>query len=638
MIDINKDLNNVSSAEGPVIQDKTSEAKPSEEAEAQTSEAKPSEEAEESCREQDAKTSGEVKSGMWIDREANVSVVPAGGVEVSSAERRTMWDSAERGAEESETSSAERRGKSTDKSTLEKGASVKNGVGRVLLSGVFIIAQVVFLFVIFFRFTSYAPWVSLATRVLALALSIGIYSGYKTSSIKMPWIILILVLPIVGVGMYLIVGLNGSTNWMERRYKKVDDQLLPMLVQGEYGASTEEAFAELKREDPQLANVSAYIIRSSHYPLYKNTDIEYFDDAAAGLAAQKEELRKAEHFIFMEYHAIEDKESWHGIQDILEERARAGVEVRVFYDDIGSMGFINVDFVKRLESKGIQCRVFNPVLPFFNLFLNNRDHRKITVIDGKVGFTGGYNLANEYFNITHPYGRWKDTGIKITGDAVRSLTATFLENWNAVKDGDKDDHSFIKYLPKVKYTAVEPDALVQPYADSPLDNEHVGEDVYISMANKATEYCWFITPYLILTDEMIHALGLAAKRGVDVRVITPGIPDKKTVYQVTRSYYNTLTRNGVRIYEWKPGFCHCKMCVADDKAATCGTINLDFRSLYHHFENGCLYMHCKAVMDTRHDFERIMSQSEEVTEKYSVGRGRFLRFGQLLLRLFAPLL
>ena len=255
-----------------------------------------------------------------------------------------------------------------------------------------------------------------------------------------------------------------------------------------------------------------------------------------------------------------------------------------------------------------------------------------------MGFTGGYNLANEYFNITHPYGIWKDTGIKITGTAVRSLTATFLENWNAVKEGDRDDTHFDHYLPFPEYTAQEKEAFVQPYADSPLDEEHVGEDVYINMLGKAVRYCWFITPYLIITDEMAHAFILAAKRGVDVRIITPGIPDKKIVYRVTRSNYWQLTRYGVRIYEWSPGFCHCKMCITDDIAATCGTINLDYRSLYHHFENGCLYINCQAVQDTRNDFEKILSESREVTQQYISSRPSRFYLGRAILKLVEPLL
>ena len=372
----------------------------------------------------------------------------------------------------------------------------------------------------------------------------------------------------------------------------------------------QECLSRIKEKIPKAGNIASYIQRNSWYPIYQNTDIKYFDEAVKGLEAQLEELAKAQKFIFMEYHAIEDAEAWHKIQDVLEERVKAGVEVRVFYDDMGSIGFINTDFVKKMESIGIHCRVFNPFVPGLNLFLNNRDHRKITVIDGKVGFTGGYNLANEYFNYTHPYGQWKDTGIRLEGDAVQSLTVTFLEMWNAVSEK----------------------------ATNPMDNEQVGEEVYISMINKAENYCWFMTPYLIITDEMTHALCLAAKRGVDVRIITPGIPDKKFIYNITRSFYHGLVKHGVRVYEWTPGFCHAKMSMVDDCMATCGTINLDYRSLYHHFENGCFMADCQAVVEIKNDLIRTMGECRDVTDQYCTGCSAYLRLGQLFMRLFAGLL
>ena len=523
-------------------------------------------------------------------------------------------------------------------STLEQKAAVQNGVRRMILSVLVLVLEATFLILLFTSLNEHAVWINIATRIIAVLAVLGIYSMHKTAGIRLSWIILIMSAPIVGLGIYLIVGLNAKPHKMRKRYEDIDSVILPRLFEGSYGSDAEEASEKLREYDPQLAGISEYIVKNAQYPVYANTDIVYYKEATDGLAAQKEEMKKAQHFIFMEYHAIEDAESWHGIQEILEERVRAGVEVRVFYDDMGSIGFINKDFITRLESAGIKCRVFNPFAPGLNVFLNNRDHRKITVIDGRVGFTGGYNLANEYFNLTHPYGLWKDTGVKITGPAVRSLTITFLENWNAVKDGDKDDADINPYLPEIEYKKAESGAFVQPYADSPLDDVYIGEDVYMSMANKAVDYCWFVTPYLILTDETISALSLAARRGVDVRVITPGIPDKKLVFSCTRSYYNALARDGVRIYEWTPGFCHCKMCVTDDKAAICGTMNLDYRSLYHHFENACLYMNCKAVTDTREDFEEIMAQSTEVTEQYTTGRNASLRILQLMLRLISPLL
>ena len=295
----------------------------------------------------------------------------------------------------------------------------------------------------------------------------------------------------------------------------------------------------------------------------------------------------------------------------------------------------NNSVITKEKSASVKNGVWRLVIAL-NLFLNNRDHRKLTVIDGRVGFTGGYNLANEYFNLTHPYGHWKDTGIKITGDAVRSLTVTFLEMWNAVRGDDHNDRDYDRYLPRYDYYAEE-DGFVIPYADSPMDREQVGENVYISVAGYAKDYAWFATPYLILTDEMSHALSLAAKRGVDVRIITPGIPDKKLVYFITRSYYQPLVAGGVRIFEYTPGFSHCKMSIADDRIATCGTINLDYRSLYHHFENGCLFAYCSAVAEVKKDFEKTMAECREVTAEYMApGAGRQLK--QLILRLFAPLM
>lgn len=515
-------------------------------------------------------------------------------------------------------------------STLETDASVKNGVKRLVFVGIAIILQVAVIVLVSLRYAEQAEWFAIGLRLLGALLVLLIYNGTRPSDSKMTWIILIMALPIFGVVTFLLVGLNVHTLKMKRRYEEVDRKLLPMLP------ADDEAHASLVAIDPRAANISRYLKDMSSYPVYDDTFVTYYDDAAKGIEAQKEELRRAKRFIFMEYHAIEDAESWRSIQAILEERVRAGVEVRVFYDDMGSIGFVNTDFVKRLEAKGIKAKVFNPFAPGLNLFLNNRDHRKVTVVDGLVGFTGGYNIANEYFNITQPFGHWKDTGVRLEGPAVRSLTVTFLEMWNAVSEGDVDDASYERFLPSVP-ASEQAQGFVQPYADSPMDDIQLGEDTYISVAEYAKDYAWFVTPYLIITDEMRHALGLAARRGVDVRVITPGIPDKKLVYGLTRSYYHGLVRQGVRVFEYTPGFCHCKMSVADDALATCGTINMDYRSLYHHFENGCLYYGCDAVADTKADFEWMFEQSREVTDEYR-DPAAHVRLWHLILRLAAPLM
>ena len=520
--------------------------------------------------------------------------------------------------------------------TLEGKKKTQNGVKRLMFSVLSILLEVLFLIVIFKGLNEYAVFIDNLTRIFAVILVLKIYGRNETSSMKTPWIILILTFPILGVALYLLIGMNGGTKKMRMRYKKIDEKLLPLLPENK------EVLERLNMSDPKAGNVSNYIERNACYPVYQNTDVIYFDEAVKGLEAQLADLAKAEQFIFMEYHAIEDEYAWSRIQAVLEERVKAGVEVRVFYDDMGSIGFVNLSFARKLEAKGIACRVFNPLLPGLNMFLNNRDHRKITVIDGKVGYTGGYNLANEYFNYTHPYGEWKDTGIRMEGDAVASLTAAFLEMWEASGKTPAgvdvlDIEAQKKYLVQHPYQAQQT-GYIQPYADCPLDGIQVGEDVYISIANKADRYCWFMTPYLIITDEMTHALSLAARRGVDVRIITPGIPDKKLIYSITRSFYHNLVQDGVRIYEWTPGFCHAKMSVADDCMATCGTINLDYRSLYHHFENGCFMADCDAVLDIRRDMEQIFEQCREVTEKYKSGRSATLRLGQLFLRLFAELL
>ena len=520
--------------------------------------------------------------------------------------------------------------------TLEGKKKTQNGVKRLAFTVLSILLEVVFLIGIFKGLNEYAVFIDNLTRIFAVILVLKIYGRNETSSMKTPWIILILTFPILGVALYFMIGMNGGTRKMRMRYKRIDEKLLPLLPENK------EVLERLNVSDPKAGNVSNYIERNACYPVYQNTDVTYFDEAVKGLEAQLTDLAKAEQFIFMEYHAIEDEYAWSRIQTVLEERVKAGVEVRVFYDDMGSIGFVNLSFARKLEAKGIACRVFNPLLPGLNMFLNNRDHRKITVIDGKVGYTGGYNLANEYFNYTHPYGEWKDTGIRLEGDAVASLTAAFLEMWEASgktpADVDVlDIEAQKKYLVQYPYQAKQT-GYIQPYADCPLDGIQVGEDVYISIVNKADRYCWFMTPYLIITDEMTHALSLAARRGVDVRIITPGIPDKKMIFLLTQSHYEPLLKCGVKIYQYTPGFIHAKSFLCDDKIGTVGSINLDYRSLFLHFECGVFMYKTKALMQLKEDCMDTFAASEEMTLEFCRGQNVFIRIFQGMMRLFAPLL
>lgn len=510
----------------------------------------------------------------------------------------------------------------------EKTASIKNSVGRAAFVAFSLLLQVGYLVNLVSRAGAYSPYITMAMQILAFTVVITVYNQTRSSASKISWIVLVLFFPVLGLCLYLLVGQPWATHSIRKRFENVDRSLIGRLPQDE------SVTRAIEGENPVVAGQVRYIQKWANYPVYRNTSVTFHPLGEAAFEDLKSELRKAEKFIFMEYHAIELSECFLELEAILAERAKAGVEVRLFYDDVGSLSFIGPNFVQRMEALGIRCRVFNPLVPLISAFMNNRDHRKITVIDGRVGFTGGYNLADEYFNVKHPYGHWKDTGVRLQGEAVRSLTVMFLEMWNAARREDADYSAYTN----PQATEVNAAGYVQPYADSPLDDERVGENVYMNMIKSARRYVWITTPYLILDDEMSYELILAAKRGVDVRIFTPGIPDKKIVFQLTRSYYAQLARGGVRIFEYAPGFLHAKQMLVDDELAAVGTINLDFRSLYLHFENGVFMYKCAAIGDIRRDFEAMQPLCREMTQTSLKRRIAPMRVLQSLLRLFAPLL
>ena len=509
----------------------------------------------------------------------------------------------------------------------EKRKPSGNSILRAVFVGVSLLIQIGWLLLLVIKLNEYYAWISLVTGILALVIVLRLYSKPANAAMKMPWIMLILAFPVMGLCLYLLFEMLGDPG-VGKRLSKVKAEMENLLPEN---ANT--VIMELEENNRQDANQFRYLWKQGGWPVYANTKVDYFPEAANAFFALKEELEKAETFIFMEYFIVEDASSFQEIREILIRKAKQGVEVRLMYDDIGSVGYVNWLFAKKLNDEGIRCQVFNPALPVMNLFMNHRDHRKITVIDGKIGFTGGYNLADEYFDRVRPYGKWKDTGIRLEGEAVSSLTAQFLQLW-ALQSRKAEDYG--KYLQTVH--SVPSVGYVQPFSDNPLQEERAAENVYLNLIARAEKSLYFITPYLIITDELSRALGLAAKRGVDVRIITPGIPDKKTVYAVTHSYYAGLVSQGVRIFEYTPGFCHAKQCICDGKLVSIGTSNLDYRSLYHHFENNVLLCGCDAVREIATDFEKTFTQCEEVTEKYRTGRRAFLRIWQCILRLFAPLM
>ena len=482
---------------------------------------------------------------------------------------------------------------------------------RMIFVAVAIGAQVGWLTLQVAALNEYSVYISVFSSLLAALVVLRLHSRDTTPAMKMPWIMVILVFPVMGLTLYFLMMICGDP------------------------AGTKKRLARVRRERPVGADGKAPWCRSlaaRGYPAYEGTQAKYFADAAQAFRAMKDDLERAEHFIFMEYFIVEDGEAFREIEEILVRKSRQGVEVRLMYDDMGSIGVANFRFARRLRQAGIQCRVFNPAVPVLNLFMNHRDHRKITVIDGKVGYTGGFNLAGEYFGYRKPYGHWKDGGLRLEGPGVDGLTGTFLELWDLTTGKQTGEG----------YTNLSGPAggggWVLPYGDDPLGTERLTEDLYLNLAGCAREKLWFMTPYLILTDELTRALGLAAKRGVDVRIITPGIPDKKTVYSVTRSYYAGLARRGVRIFEYTPGFCHGKLCLADGETAVVGTSNLDFRSLYHHFENNVILHGCAAVGEVEEDFLQTFAVCREVTAQYADGPNVALGLWQCILRLLAPLM
>ncbi|WP_332506800.1 cardiolipin synthase [Peptostreptococcus sp.] len=509
----------------------------------------------------------------------------------------------------------------------------RNSIGRAAIAALGFLLQVVWILFQVHKIHDYYPVTAGITKAIAILVVLRIYGKHTKSDIKIPWMVLLLVFPVAGLVFYILFQGNASLYFTKKKFRSIVGKL------GSNLESDDELLDDIYNMDLSLYGQSHYISKTGGYPAYRGCQVEYHKDADIGIEAQKRELKKAKNFIFMEYHAIEDSVSFRNIEDILEKKVKEGVDVRIIYDDMGSVGFIGKSFRQRLKEKGIKCLVFNPMLPFLNVFMNNRDHRKITVIDGKVGFTGGYNLADRYFNIDSPYGYWKDTGMMIKGRAVDSFTVMFLEMWYAINPQEMEEENIRDYINITKENYADNGGIVQPYGENPLIEELLAENVYLNMAKNAKKYLYIMTPYLLIDDSTNDELVLAAKRGVDVRIITPGIPDKKLIYKMTRSYYNALARGGVKIYEYTPGFMHAKQYICDDSVAALGTINMDYRSLYLHFENGVLMYNMGEIAKIKEDFDDVLSESKEVTKDYlNDKRSLSKRIIQCLLRFFAPLL
>ncbi len=491
-----------------------------------------------------------------------------------------------------------------------------------------ILLQVLYVMSLFWELGTLYNYSFLFFQAVGVVISFFIVNSDMNPSYKMAWILTILTFPIFGVMFYIFFGNSRSGDRLRKRMNHFSKSERNMLPQ-----DTEITDKLMSINEPAKKQAD-YLRKFGGYPVYEKTDTVYFPTGEDKFKVMLEELEKAKKFIFLEYFIINDGVMWGSILDILVRKAEEGVDVRVIYDDIGCLLTLPYRYDRELEKKGIKCRVFNKFRPILSAKMNNRDHRKILVIDGNTAFNGGINLADEYINEYEKHGHWKDSAVMIKGQAVWSFTMMFMTMWNFLTNNEDEDLE--KFRPDKK--AGNENGFIVPFTDSPLDNEPVGENVYMNIINSAKKYVYITTPYLIIDNEVQSALILAAKSGVDVRIITPHVPDKWYVHCVTRAYYRNLTRYGVRIYEYTPGFIHAKNFVSDDKFAVVGTINLDFRSLYLHFECASWMYNTSCIPDIKADFENTLKVCEEITYEKCMKVNVFVRFGRMFLRLLAPLM
>ena len=499
---------------------------------------------------------------------------------------------------------------------------------RVVITALLIVLQVLLLFGFIWKLDNYFVYFYAGSVLLSLLITLGIINSKSNPAYKIAWLIPILLFPVFGGLVYLLFGSDRTGRYLRKKLQGIGAEMDNVIGEAHRRSGAEQL-------PPDAANQSRYISHCAYCPPYQNTTTEYLPLGEVKFERMVEELKKAKHYIFLEYFIIQEGKMWNTILDILRQKAAEGVDVRVIYDDMGCIMILPTGYDKTLEQMGIKCRIFNPFVPILSSRFNTRDHRKICVIDGNVGFTGGINLADEYINAYEKHGHWKDTSILLKGEAVFNLTVMFLSMWDYL-DGTTGKTDYSRYYPTVWDENAK--GYVQPFADNPLDDEAVGETVYLNLINKAKRYVYITTPYLILSSEMLTALTSASKSGVDVRIITPHIPDKWYVHAVSRSHYQTLIEAGVKIYEYTPGFIHAKTFVVDDDYAVVGTINLDYRSLYLHFECAVWMYQTPSVAQVRDDFFKTQQISQEITLEECRSLSFPRRLGRSVLRVFAPLM
>ena len=492
-----------------------------------------------------------------------------------------------------------------------------------------ILLQIGIMVLTFTYLGNYSTYMNGVMSLLSFITAIYIFNEKGNPAFKMTWILFVFLVPVVGVGFYLFTKAGIGTKYLGARLEKLRVETEPYMQQNEYVVHA------MKGGRVANANLSHFLYNQVGFPTYGNSQAQYFPLGDDKFPVLIEELNKAEKFIFMEYFIIGEGYVWDTVLEVLRKKVKEGVEVRLMYDGTCSISLLPYEYPKQLREYGIQCKMSNKIRPFVSTIQNNRDHRKICVIDGQTGYVGGVNLADEYINEKERFGHWKDTAVLLRGDAVQSLTMIFLQMWDVDMRGVEP---YGKYLTKKAESLNDRLGYVIPYADSPFDHENVGEEVYFHILNHAKKYVHIMTPYLILDNEMLTTLIRAAKSGIEVIIIMPHIPDKWYAFAVAKTYYKELIEGGVQIYEYTPGFVHAKVFVSDDDTATVGSINLDFRSLYLHFENGVFIYDNPEVQKVEEDFQNTLAKCHKVTVTEVRNRGVLMKVAGQVLRLVAPLM
>lgn len=472
----------------------------------------------------------------------------------------------------------------------------------------------------------YAPLIVSLVSVAAVFMVLFIVIKRDESTYKLLWLLIILTMPLVGALLYLFFGNKRTAKPLKKRLQGVESSGDPHPL-----PVGETPFAGEKRMEQTIR----WLERKTGYPLCKARPVRYYPLGDDMFPDMLRDMKSAKRSIYIEYFIIEPGQMWDAMMEVLEDKLRQGVDVRVMYDDLGSISSFNFSNARELTQKGIPCVPFNPLLALKGT-ANYRDHRKMLIVDNEIAYSGGINLSDRYINLEHPYGHWKDTGFRLTGEGVHSFTHMFLTFWNAfaLKKGEGGTP-----MPTLQDSAEAPretDGYVLSYYDSPLEHDATSNQLFIDLLSQSTDYAWFFTPYLMLGDDLMAAMLAAVRRGVDVRIIMPGIPDKKLIFRMSRSFYQVLLNGGVKIYEYTPGFVHAKSFVSDDKVATIGTVNLDYRSLFLHFENNSLIYRSSIVEKIKEDFLTTQALCSEV-QPYD--KRRYSRRWAVdgLLRIFAPL-